>query len=494
LKLNFNLLFKNAATYAIGNIGMRLASFLLIPLYTHSLSIDDYGILVTLLLTIQVLITITGLGTPKGFIRFAEEYDRQNSIGRLLGGTICINIFSGVLVTAVCVFLLLSFFREILHTGEVFEYILLACFVALSQSLFDIIISYFRIKNEGIKYVVTCLSVFVILIASTFVFLRLFFLGVKGVLIAQILTYGGAWLFVLLMVVSKTGIGVTAKDIKAIGKFSFPLVFAMAGDKIGGMSTLYFLSYFASLKQVAIYSLGNKIAAIAVMVLILPFQLAYEPFVYANINTEGIKSAIARLMIYFILFFSFVAFGIVFIFRDMLAVIAPPEYYPAYSIVFLFLPTSAAIGIYYIAESILNIENKTQIVGTVVTIFTILQVILNYFLIKVWGIYGAIGTLYIIRFGLVLVLLTAGMKFYPIPIEWKRLSISGMVLAIFLCSVYFLQKANDLLFYSLIPGIAAVVLIYIYFGNFCTYNEKRYIKDFVHNLRSKLTKSAPSVS
>ena len=230
------------------------------------------------------------------------------------------------------------------------------------------------------------------------------------------------------------------------------------------------------------------------MVLILPFQLAYEPFVYANINTEGIKSAISSLMTYFILSFSFLAFGIVFVFRDMFAVIAPPEYYPAYSIVFLFLPALASTGVYYIAESVLNIENKTQIVGTVVTIFTILQVILNYFMIKAWGIPGAIVTLYIIRFGTVLVLLTAGMKFYPIPIEWKRLSISGMILAIFLGSVYFLQKANNFLFYSLIPCIAAVVLIYIYFGNFCSNKEKIVIKDFIQKMLSRFTKSVPSTS
>jgi O-antigen/teichoic acid export membrane protein len=215
--------------------------------------------------------------------------------------------------------------------------------------------------------------------------------------------------------------------------------------------------------------------------------------VYANIKTEGIKSAISSLLTYFMLAFSFLAFGIVFVFRDMFAVIAPPEYYPAYSIVFLFLPVLASTGVYYIAESILNIKNKTQTVGTVVTIFTILQLILNYFFIKAWGISGAILTLYIIRIGTVLILFLAGMNFYPIPIEWKRLSISGMLLAIFLSSAFFLQKANSFIFYSLLPGIAIVVIIYIYFGDFCSYREKVILKDFIHKILSKLTKSVPSV-
>jgi O-antigen/teichoic acid export membrane protein len=492
--LNIRSLFKNTITYAIGNIGMRLASFLLIPLYTHSLSIEDYGILVTLLLTVQVLLTITGLGTPKGFIRFAEEYEKQNSIGDLLGSTLCINIVTNLVLTGLCLSFLLPFFHGILHSEHISEYIALAGFAALAQSLFSIVISYFRIKDEGIKYVISCLAVFLILIVSNFVFLRILFWGIKGVLIAQILSYGGLWVVILLMVVSKTGIRATKPVIKMLARFSFPLVFAMAGDQIGGISTIYFISYYVSLEQVAIYSLANKIAAISVMVLILPFQLAYEPFVYANNNTEGIKTTISNILTYFMLAFAFMAFAIVFVFRDMFPLIAPPEYYPAYSIVFLFLPVLAASGVYYIAESLLNIRNKTKIVGTVVTSFTGLQLILNFFMIKAWGISGAIISLYIIRIGTVLVLFIAGLNFFPISIDWKRLSISGLLMALFLCSVFFLQKANNIIFYSLIPGIAVAVLIYIYFGNFCSDKERAIIRDFIQTMRSKVTRSAPGIS
>lgn len=472
---------------------MRVASFLLIPLYTHSLSIDAYGIVVTLLLTIQVLLTITGLGTPKGFIRFAEEYGKRNATGDLLGSTICINIVTSLLLTGICASLLLPFFRTILHSHNISQYIILAGFAALAQSLFGIVISYFRVKNEGIKYVISCLSVFLILLASNLVFLRILFMDIKGVLIAQILSYGGAWAVILFMVISKTGIRATKQTIKLLFNFSFPLVFAMASAQVGGISTIYFISYYVSLEQVAIYSLATKIAAISVMILILPFQLAYEPFVYANNKAEGIKTTISSILTYFMLCFSFLAFAIVFIFKDVIPLIAPPEYYPAYSLVFLFLPVFAASGVYYIAESLLNIQNKTKIVGTVATSFTVLHLILNFFLIKAWGIYGAVIALYIIRIGNVLVLFITGLNFFPIPIEWKRLSISGFLMVLFLIAVYFLQKTNNFIFYSFPPALAVLVLVYIYFGNFCSHREKAVIKDFVQSLRSRITRSAPGV-
>jgi O-antigen/teichoic acid export membrane protein len=162
--------------------------------------------------------------------------------------------------------------------------------------------------------------------------------------------------------------------------------------------------------------------------------------------------------------------------------------------VFLFLPVFAATGVYYIAESLLNIRNKTKIVGMVVTLFTVLHLILNFFLVKALGISGAIIALYITRIGTVLVLLIAGLNFFPIPIEWKRLSISGLLMVLFLSSVFFLQQTNNFIFYSLIPGIAIVVLIYIYFGNFCSVKEKTFIKDFIQAVRSKVTRSVPGIS
>jgi O-antigen/teichoic acid export membrane protein len=268
----------------------------------------------------------------------------------------------------------------------------------------------------------------------------------------------------------------------------------MAGAQVGGISTIYFISYYVSLEQVAIYSLASKIAAISVMILVLPFQLAYEPFVYANNKTEGIKTAISSILTYFMLCFSFLSLAIVFIFKDLVPLIAPPEYYPAYSLVFLFLPVLGTTGVYYIAESLLNIKNKTKIVGTVTSSFTLLHFVLNFFLIKALGIYGAIISLYINRIGIVLVLLIVGINFFPISIEWKRLSISGLLMVLFLCAVFFLQKTNNFIFYSLIPVIAVAVLLYIYFGNFCSDREKATIKDFFLALRSRINRSAPGVS
>jgi len=481
--MNLKLFGKNAIIYAIGSVGLRAASFLLIPLYTYSLSMSDYGLLVTLLLTIQVMIVFMGLGTRTGFVRFAAEYENKNLIGHLLGSSVLINIVGGLILTSVSILFFKPLFQSVLHTQRVVEYIVLTCGAAMSQCLCIHILAYYRARNEGLKFMLASGSAPVLLILTNLVFLLILHQGVKGALMAQIITYGCLWLLVSFNVFSKIGIGISMQLILKLLRFSLPLVFVMSGDLITDASAMYFLSYFGSLEDVAIYSLGYKIAQIAIVVFILPFQLAYEPLVYANINTPGIRLNIAKLLTYLMIGFAFVAFGIVFVSRELLSIIAPSEYFSAYLVIFLILPGIAFRGVYYIGESLLYIEKKTYVTGTIVTVFTILSVGLNYLLIPLYGMYGVILVFNLTVMCTAVLLMVLGMKTFPIPLEGKRLVISGVLLILFLLLVFFLRETHAHIFYSIIPLIACTSIVFLYFGHFFDKTEKLAIKDTLYRIR-----------
>jgi O-antigen/teichoic acid export membrane protein len=304
-------------------------------------------------------------------------------------------------------------------------------------------------------------------------------------LMAHIITYGGLWLFVSPNVFSKTGAGFSMQLMGKLFRFGFPLVFAMSGDVVTQASALFFLSYFLNLEQVAIYSLGYKIAQIASMILILPFQLAYEPFVYAHINKPEIRVTIAKLLTYLILAFVFVAFGIAFVSRDLLRVIAPPEYFSAYLVIFLILPGIAFTGVYYIGESLLHIRNKTYITGITVTVTTALSVLLNYLLIPRWGIYGIIVVFNVTIISTAVLLMILGVKAFPIRLELRRLGIAGILLISFLTTVFLLSETSPYIYYSVLPIVVCIGMAFIYFGNFCDNHEKAVLRDVLYGILSK---------
>ncbi|MGD9899090.1 MAG: lipopolysaccharide biosynthesis protein [Calditrichaceae bacterium] len=478
--MNLRLFGKNAVIYAVGSMALRGVSFLLIPLYTHALSLSEYGMLATILLTIQILITLIDIGIRSGIIRFQTQYEKENLPGTFLGSAVLLNLIGGGVVTFITVLFFKPVFRIVLHLESVTEIIVLTCLAAVAQSLCVNIMTHYRARNEGMKYMIANGAVAVLLMIANIIFLLILKEGIRGILWALITTYGAAWLIISLTIFMKIGFRVSINVMRQLFVFGFPLIFAMSGDLITGTTAVYFLSYFSNLEVVAIYSLGLKIAQIAGVILIIPFQMAYEPFVFANIGQSGIRETISKLVTYLMLAFTFVGFGIVFVFKDLIFLMAPAEYAPAYNIVFLLLPGIALMGIQYVGQSLLHIKNKTHVTGIVITGVTLISVILNYFFIQAWGMYGVVIVFMFANLASALILLMLGMKQFPIHLEKRRLAQVMSIFTFLMFAVFYFQNTSQIVYYSFFPFLAGIIL-FILFVKFFENGEKDMIKSLIHN-------------
>jgi O-antigen/teichoic acid export membrane protein len=260
--------------------------------------------------------------------------------------------------------------------------------------------------------------------------------------------------------------------------FSFPLLFAMSWDLVMETSVVYLLGYFGTLEQLAIYSLGHKIAQIAYISLISPFQLAYEPFVYGNLDHPKIRRSISKLLTYLMLTYVLVSFALVFISRPLLLVIAPPDYFSAHTVVFLMIPGIAFFGVYYIGESLLAIKNRTTLIGGLVIHFTLLSLALNYLLIPHWGIYGAVFVFNVTTMLTAVSLMALAMKVFPIPLETVRLGLTGGLFIFFLGFVFILADVHASIYYTVVPCVGGIALTLLYLSAFFDEGEKAVMKSF----------------
>jgi len=467
--MSLKLLGKNAVIYAIGNVCVRAASLLLIPLYTHSLSIRDYGLLTTLLISIQLMVIFMSVGMRTALLRFAKEYELDNRIGDLLGTSSSINLLAGLMVASASFAFLVPFFRSILHTDHVHSYMGMACCAALLQSLSFHIMTYYRAWNQALKFMITGISTALILFVVNFVLLYVLKLGIIGALSALITTYTVILLFLSIDVFSRTGIGISVSLAQKLLRFGFPLVFSMSGEIIIGGASIYFLSYFFGLEVVAVYSLGYKFAQILGMTVVLPFSLAFLPYVFTNLDSQGIKEKISRALTYLVLATAFMSVCILLGSRILLPLIAPPEYSSAFLVTLLLLPGIAFLGPLRFGETLLTIVKKTHIVGFTMIICAILSVILNYTLIPFVNWYGAVialNTSFILAGS---ALVNFGISKFPVPIEWKRLCITAS-LVIFFLFVFFILRDIDLALFSVITlltvlGSVSILLCSGFFHN-----------------------------
>ena len=95
--MNLKSFSKSTLIYSVGTVALRFTTFLLIPLYTHYLTQAEFGLLQTLLLTIQVIITINDIGMRSALMRFFAEYEHKNKLNELLGSSFSLNVIIGVI-------------------------------------------------------------------------------------------------------------------------------------------------------------------------------------------------------------------------------------------------------------------------------------------------------------------------------------------------------------------------------------------------------------
>jgi O-antigen/teichoic acid export membrane protein len=484
--MNLKLLGKDTVIYAIGNIAVRGASFLVIPLYTYGLSIEDFGRLATLLLSIQILIIFMELGSKKAFIRFASERNKQVSLGMLLTSSVLINIIGGLGVSVIVITFLQPLFQNLLNLDDISKLVTFTCATALVQSICIHLMAYYLINKHSIKYVMLSMAIPALLIVFNLWLLLYLDKGIEGALIAQILAYAIVALLIVFDILTRHAVLFSLDLMRRLFFFGGPLIFAASGDLITEAAGIYMLGYFSGLKDVAIFSLGYKIAQISYMVLILPFQLAYEPFVFNHMHRPNIKFIIGRLLSYLMLAYAFVACFIVFVFRDLFHVIAPVDYSAAYGIIFLLLPGMAFKGVYYVGESLLHIKNMTRVTGSVVFAFSVLGIMCDFIFISLFGIYGAIIAVSAVNVLLPIVIMSYGIRAFPIILEPNRLAINVVLCLVLLASVFLMYEANSVIYYTLVPAMMLVCTVCLYVSGFFDEGEKHAIVGALSDIRSML--------
>src|SRR5438034_4785861 len=477
---------KNALIYAGGIATLRLASFVLTPLYVYSLTMSDYGLLAVLSQTFQIMAVFIDMGTKTGFLRFAREYRLNGDIGTLLGSSLAINMINGAFVMLICGSVLMPLMRVALHTEDVFGSVVLTAGAALCFTMMEQLMSFYQATHQGGKVAFVSLSSATVMIIVSALFLRVFHLGVEGALLAQIVAYGGCALALGFSIVCRTGVRISLSLVRKLYSFGAPLIAVLLRGSVTLGTAFYFLSYFSGLESVAMYSLGMKIAKIADMIVILPFQAAYEPFVYGHKDTAQLRKVIPRLLSYLLVAFAFVAFAVLFFTPDLLRVIAPPQYAGAWIVVLLILPTGAFQGVQYVGESLLGISAKTRVTGLVVALTAGFSVLSNYLLIARWGTYGAIATFDAAMIGSAVLVMMYGLRNIPIRLENRRLAVAAALSTWLWVSTALVGRLGTYVYYAYFPFAVEVGVAAIYASDVWDDREKMVIRDGLCWIRTKL--------
>ncbi|GIV88352.1 MAG: hypothetical protein KatS3mg087_2127 [Patescibacteria group bacterium] len=446
---------KDTFVYLVGSALSGLASFILLPIYTRSLTPSDFGVYALLDVTILVIVTVAQVGLSVSYLKwFADEgvSRRSELLGTVLIGGAIVAVVGGGLLTLVVVSPL---GEQLLQTTErKFAWTLLP--IVVLENLQTLLINDLRARRRTMAF-------------STYAFVRLLAVtgfgwwlivvqdqGIFGLFLGRL---AGAGVSFLLLIVLSLPIKMQPdwSTFFPMLRYGWPLVWSSLVAMLLDASGRYFLSHYTTLEQVGFYSVSIKIASIFQVLLQQPFNTAWGGLMFQIVKMPNARLIYSKILLY-LFTLSMIAALVLALFTPILfAVFATVAYIPVMAVlpvIFLVRAISimeypAAIGIY--------LRGRTQWFAAIYSVGLVVNVFANYLLVPTYEVFGAAWAWFVAWLTITILMACLGQYYYPLDYEWKWFLIPIMGWLVLLMGQQWFAFVTDGTFWLLRMVLAVIV-------------------------------------
>ncbi len=448
---NLKGLAKDTAIYGLSSIVGRFLNYLLVPLYTATLSAASggYGVITNVYAYTALLLVILTYGMETTFFRFAnkEGEDPQRVYSTAL---MAVGFTSLVFVVLVLTFI--SPISAAMGYAEHSSYIWVMAVTVALDAFQCIPFAYLRYKKRPVKFAALKLANIIMSIALNLVFflaLPAWYESTGGEgFVSQIyspevgvgyafyinLFCSGALMF--LLVKELTGFKYVFDRVlmRRMLSYSWPiLVLGIAGILNQTADKILFPYIYKGADahaQLGIYGAASKIAMIMAMIT-QAFRYAYEPFVFGKAKDKDNRETYAKAMKYFVVF-TLLAFLAVIGYMDILKHLIGRDYWEGLKVVPIVMAAEIMMGVYFNLSFWYKLIDKTiwgawfSGAGCLVLVIVNVVFVPRYgYMACAWAGFAGYGTAMLLSY-------FVGQKHYPINYPVKDMALY-VVVAVVLC-------------------------------------------------------------
>ena len=450
---------KDTAIYGISTIVGKFFNWLLVPLYTHTITTAQYGVVGLLYSYIALIIIILTYGMETGFFRFATAQPNEKEANKVYTTTL-----SSIGLTSTIFVLFFWLFNpqiaNFMELADHSELVLIMSITVAFDAFSSIPFAYLRYKKRPVKFmIIKLITIF------SGIFFNIFFLVICPKIYAnnpELIS----WFFnpekkVFYIIISNL-IGTLAGFIallphifvakwqfdfamlKKMLKYSLPLVMlGIVGIMNQTIDRLMFPKIYPYSEEIwqselGIYQACFKIAMV-MMMFTYAFRFAYEPFVFAKKESKDNKQTYSTAMTYFVitsmLIYLFLIAGL-----DAFPLLLKGDFSKGLSIIPFVLITYFFQGVYYNLSLWYKLTDKT-IWGTWISLLGFaITLTINIIFIPKFSYWACVFASLITFFVTMLVCYFLGQKYYPIKYQIKKMLlyfVSAIALSVLMLCVNF---------------------------------------------------------
>lgn len=451
MKKNEKLLL-NTVLFAINAFGSRIIVFLLVPLYAHYMSAGAYGIADLVYSTVSLLLTIFSLKISAAILRFANPNRNDNQI--VLANSAIVIIISSTVVMFLTIIAVPT-----LRMSAIYYYMPI---VYLFGGFKDITAQYCKATGKTKVYAADgAISSFSLLICNI-LFLVFLKMEANGYLISVILSYVISLVYLINFGKIRyhiKGLSVNNSVLMEMLSYSLPLVPNSFSWWIIQMSDRYMVAWYISQTANGIYTMSYKIPSMMGVV----SDIFMQAWVLSAISEYDGEKDYRHFKAIYDSFegLLFVASSIIICLNRLLAeVLFGSEFLDAgkYSPLLIFALLFSNLQAFF--SSFYNAAKRTKELLYSSVFAAVVNIILNLFLIRSIGIYGAVISTCISYVLLSFLRIIGSRKYVLFDIDF---SVMGMNVFLLL-SQAINETVNDNLYFrncfNILLMIALVVLNY----------------------------------
>ncbi|CAM3167242.1 oligosaccharide flippase family protein [Pediococcus acidilactici] len=438
-------LFSNSIIFVIGNMGSKLISFLMVPLYTFYLSTGQFGTVDLILTTVNLCLPLVSFSLYDAVFRFImdKNSNRSKVLATAFFSTVILSIISG------CVINFIGFLQK--------DYLLIFSLILTVTAIFTMFQNFVKAMGDSKTFAFSGILNTLIFACLNVIFLIFLKLGVLGYLISYFLGVSMATLYLLIRerlwnFLSFKNFSIV--ELKEMLRYSLPLIPNSLAWWFTNDASKFFILMFVGISGNGLFAVANKLPSIVNMffnVFTQAWQISAVDEFKSNDKAEYFTKVLKYLVgIQVILIAAFLV-----ILRPFVRILFSEQYFDAWKYVplmllsVLFANASAFLGTMYLAAKRTAGVFTTTVVGMIVNVLT------SWLLTAKLGIFGTCtGVLlgFIIVFGIRIIDVK---KFVNVKVEWLNFILSiGLILSmnvvLFISNVWIRYAIVGMLFLAIL--------------------------------------------
>ena len=379
---------KDLGIYAIGNIGSKLITFLLVPLYTHYVTdTADFGYFDVCLTACFLLMPFLTLQLRDGAFRFlidAPSDDVRRSVVTFVSRSLTLTLMLGLVVATT-----LSLLGQI-------NYLWLAFGLFVALSLQEVLSQVVRgLGNNKAFVAIGILTAFGVGVFSL-VFVVWLDMGVRGIFLANIVARFLALFIVEMKIRIVVPLITPGLDTRALGReilrYCLPLLPGTLCWWLTGSSDRWFIMHYLGLDANGIYAVAVRFTGV-VSTLSLVFYQAWQETSLLQYDSDDRNHFFSQMLNGYIYVLSFIVISYAFVLKICYGWLVAPRYQESLAYIY---PMGISMMIFSVAAFFdMGYQCAKDTVRTLpaIVLSAVVNVALNMWLVPKLGIWGAVTTL-----------------------------------------------------------------------------------------------------